>query len=139
MTNYVCNVQSWQLFLFCRVYPSLELGTTTGNWNEKENRGNWNVMKVKCYINQAYICGGLSKYDSMAKQVLNSWMMWMLFIRFSIFGRINVSANVVRKFLHTKCVCIWPDTCATYTIYRWKNPHKFYLLFFFLMCSLIKR
>ena len=105
------NVRSCQLF-FCRVSAPLELGTTTENWNEKENRGNWDVMKGKCYINQAYICGGLPKYDSMAKRVLNCLVMWMLFIRFSIFGRTNVSANVVRKFLHTKCVCIWPDTCA---------------------------
>ena len=49
------NVQSWQFFLFCKVLAPFELETTTGNWNEKEKQGKWDVMKGKCYIDHTYI------------------------------------------------------------------------------------
>ena len=42
------NVQSWQLFLFCRVSAPFELGTTTGNWNEKEKN-----KKIGCNEGQS--------------------------------------------------------------------------------------
>ena len=50
-----------------------------------------NVISIKLTFSS------LPKYDSMAKRVLNC-LTWILFIRFSIFLRTNVLANIVRNF-----------------------------------------